>query len=107
MALKRKTSDLKKRMRNALQGGGSKAIEKQKAIGKLTARERIIALLDPRSFHEYDIFVEHAARDSGRSNNDKCFIMERHLICINGGGLVIIRFIASVPYGYLFFIDMG
>jgi acetyl-CoA carboxylase carboxyltransferase component len=63
MALKRKTSDLKKRMRNALQGGGSKAIEKQKAIGKLTARERIIALLDPRSFHEYDIFVEHTAKD--------------------------------------------
>ena len=63
MALKRKTSDLKKRMRDALQGGGSKAIEKQKAIGKLTARERIIALLDPRSFHEYDIFVEHAAKD--------------------------------------------
>src|SRR5210317_213567 len=63
MALKRKTSDLKKRMRDALQGGGSKAIEKQKAIGKLTARERIIHLLDPRSFHEYDIFVEHAAKD--------------------------------------------
>lgn len=63
MALKRKTSDLKKRMRNALQGGGLKAIKKQKAIGKLTARERIIHLLDPRSFHEYDIFVEHAAKD--------------------------------------------
>ncbi len=63
MALKRKTSDLKKRMRDALQGGGSKAIEKQKSIGKLTARERIIHLLDPRSFHEYDIFVEHAAKD--------------------------------------------
>jgi len=63
MALKRKTSDLKKRMRDALQGGGSKAIQKQKAIGKLTARERIIHLLDSRSFHEYDIFVEHAAKD--------------------------------------------
>jgi len=50
-------------MRDALQGGGSKAIEKQKAIGKLTARERIIALLDPNSFHEYDLFVEHAAKD--------------------------------------------
>lgn len=63
MALKRKTTDLKKRMRDALQGGGTKAIKKQKSIGKLTARERIIALLDPRSFHEYDIFVEHAAKD--------------------------------------------
>jgi acetyl-CoA carboxylase carboxyltransferase component len=63
MALKRKTSDLKKRMRDALQGGGTKAIKKQKATGKLTARERIIALLDPRSFNEYDIFVEHSAKD--------------------------------------------
>jgi methylmalonyl-CoA decarboxylase subunit alpha len=63
MSIRIKTSDLKNRMRDALQGGGSKAIEKQKAIGKLTARERIIALLDPNTFHEYDLFVEHAAKD--------------------------------------------
>jgi len=63
MGLKEKTSDLKIRMRHALKGGGDKAIKKQKAVGKLTARERIIALLDPKSFHEYDLFVEHAAKD--------------------------------------------
>ncbi len=63
MALKQKTIDLKMRMKDALKGGGSKAIEKQKAIGKLTARERILAILDPKSFHEYDLFVEHAAKD--------------------------------------------
>lgn len=63
MGLARKTSDLKKRMRDALRGGGDEAIQKQKAIGKLTARERILALLDPKSFHEYDLFVEHAGRD--------------------------------------------
>ncbi len=63
MSIRLKSADLKKRMRDALQGGGSKAIEKQKAIGKLTARERIIALLDPNTFHEYDLFVEHAAKD--------------------------------------------
>ncbi|MCK4678803.1 MAG: acyl-CoA carboxylase subunit beta [Bacteroidales bacterium] len=62
-SLRRKTSDLKKRMRYALKGGGTKAIEKQKATGKMTARERIIALLDPKSFHEYDLFVEHAGKD--------------------------------------------
>ena len=55
MGIKEKSIDLKKRMRTALKGGGDKAIEKQKAIGKLTARERIIALLDPKSFHEYEI----------------------------------------------------
>ncbi len=63
MPLKQKSTDLKKRMQDALMGGGSKAIEKQKAIGKLTARERILAILDPKSFHEYDLFVEHAAKD--------------------------------------------
>ena len=37
MSVKEKTRDLKKRMRTALGGGGEKAIEKQKATGKLTA----------------------------------------------------------------------
>ncbi|HML85835.1 MAG TPA: methylmalonyl-CoA carboxyltransferase, partial [Bacteroidales bacterium] len=57
MLLSQKTSDLKRRMREALQGGGTKAIESQKSKGKLTARERILALLDAKSFHEYDMFV--------------------------------------------------
>ena len=57
MSIKQKTHDLKKRMKGALEGGGERAIEKQKSVGKMTARERIIALLDPKSFHEYDLFV--------------------------------------------------
>ena len=65
MSLKQKTSDLKRRMREALQGGGEKAIEKQKATGKMTARERTLALLDTNSFHEYDLFVEHEERNFG------------------------------------------
>lgn len=32
-------------------------------MGKLTARQRIIAMLDPDSFNEYDLFVEHDAKD--------------------------------------------
>lgn len=63
MSIKQKTIDLKKRMQSAVQGGGAKAIEKQVAMGKMTARERIISLLDANSFHEYDLFVEHAAKD--------------------------------------------
>ncbi|MBO5961009.1 MAG: acyl-CoA carboxylase subunit beta [Paludibacteraceae bacterium] len=46
-------------------GGGEKAIENQLAIGKLPARERILALLDNKSFHEYDLFVEHEERNFG------------------------------------------
>ncbi|MBP7077596.1 MAG: acyl-CoA carboxylase subunit beta [Bacteroidales bacterium] len=44
-------------------GGGTQAIEKQKSMGKLTARERIDLLLDKASFQEYDLFIKHEARD--------------------------------------------
>ena len=37
-------------MDQALSGGGEKAIEKQMAMGKLTARDRIMTLLDKDSF---------------------------------------------------------
>lgn len=63
MSLKQKTKELLKRRAIAEQGGGDKAIQKQTAMGKMTARERILALLDKDSFHEYDLFVEHDARD--------------------------------------------
>ncbi|MEL7588355.1 MAG: acyl-CoA carboxylase subunit beta [Prolixibacteraceae bacterium] len=63
MSLKRNILDLRKRKDEVLKGGGERAIEKQVAMGKLTARERILYILDKGSFHEYDMFVEHAARD--------------------------------------------
>ena len=63
MSLKRKTEELIKKREIVLQGGGEKAIEKQQAMGKLTARERVLTLLDEGSFNEYDLFVEHEARD--------------------------------------------
>ncbi len=63
MSLKRNILDLRKRKNEVLKGGGEKAIEKQVAMGKLTARERIMSILDEGSFHEYDMFVEHVARD--------------------------------------------
>ena len=40
-------------------GGGAKAVEKHRAQGKLTARERIAALLDPGSFVELQMLAEH------------------------------------------------
>jgi propionyl-CoA carboxylase beta chain len=46
-------------------GGGVKRIEAQHAKGKLTARERIELLLDPGSFEEWDMFVEHRCTDFG------------------------------------------
>jgi acetyl-CoA carboxylase carboxyltransferase component len=63
MALGKKIRELKEKREKALLGGGEQAIEKQKAMGKRTARERIMGLLDEDSFNEYDLFVEHDARD--------------------------------------------
>ena len=51
-------------------GGGEAAIEKQIAMGKLTARDRILSLLDKNSFHEYDLFVKHDGRDFGMDKKD-------------------------------------
>lgn len=46
-------------------GGGAKRIEAQHAKNKLTARERIDALLDEGSFEEYDMFVTHRCDNFG------------------------------------------
>ena len=44
-------------------GGGQTRIDNQHAKGKLTARERIELFLDPDSFEEWDMFVEHRCAD--------------------------------------------
>ena len=49
----------------ARMGGGEKAIEKQHAKGKYTARERIAMLLDDGSFEELDMFVQHRCTNFG------------------------------------------
>jgi propionyl-CoA carboxylase beta chain len=46
-------------------GGGQQRIDSQHKKGKLTARERIELLLDPGSFEEWDMFVEHRCHDFG------------------------------------------
>jgi propionyl-CoA carboxylase beta chain len=54
---------LEARRDRARAGGGEKRAERQHAKGKLTARERIEVLLDPGSFEEWDMFVEHTCHD--------------------------------------------
>lgn len=46
-------------------GGGQPRIDSQHKKGKLTARERIELFLDPGSFEEWDMFVEHRCTDFG------------------------------------------
>src|SRR5213595_3318842 len=56
-------SDILRRLdekREAARAGGVKA---QHERGKLTARERLDVLLDPDSFEEWDMFVEHRSHD--------------------------------------------
>ncbi|MGI9429815.1 MAG: acyl-CoA carboxylase subunit beta [Bythopirellula sp.] len=49
----------------AIMGGGQQRIDAQHSKGKLTARERIELLLDPGTFEEWDMFVEHRCVDFG------------------------------------------
>src|SRR5437016_14662871 len=57
--------ELEKRRELARLGGGEKRVAAQHSKGRLTARERVSVLLDPGSFEEYDMFVEHNASDFG------------------------------------------
>jgi acetyl-CoA carboxylase carboxyltransferase component len=52
MALYRKIEELKKKREEVQKGGGEQAMEKQVALGKLMARERINLLLDENSFQD-------------------------------------------------------
>ncbi|MBX3292856.1 MAG: acyl-CoA carboxylase subunit beta [Acidobacteria bacterium] len=56
---------LQDRSAAAEMGGGEKRLEKQRASGKMTARERIDFLLDDGTFEEFDKFVTHRSRDFG------------------------------------------
>ena len=56
---------LVQRRAKARLGGGEKRIEAQHAKGKLTARERLELLLDPGSFEEFDMFVQHRCTNFG------------------------------------------
>jgi acetyl-CoA carboxylase carboxyltransferase component len=68
MTLKKNILALRQKKAIVEKGGGDKAIEKQVAMGKMTARDRILALLDPNSFHEYDLFVEHEESNFGMAS---------------------------------------
>ena len=61
--------DLVGRRASAALGGGEKRIEAQHAKGKQTARERLAKLLDPGSFEEFDMFVQHRCTDFGMDAN--------------------------------------
>jgi propionyl-CoA carboxylase beta chain len=57
--------ELERRRDAARLGGGQVRIDAQHAKGRLTARERLDILLDPGSFEELDMYVEHNCVDFG------------------------------------------
>ena len=60
-----KRDELRRKREESRQGGGPRRIEAQHKRGKLTARERISALLDEGTFEELDPFVVHRATEFG------------------------------------------
>jgi acetyl-CoA carboxylase carboxyltransferase component len=57
--------ELRRMRAKALEGGGRERVAKQKAKGKLTARERIEILLDAGTFNEIEPFVTHQGDEMG------------------------------------------
>ncbi|MGQ0625081.1 MAG: acyl-CoA carboxylase subunit beta [Sporichthyaceae bacterium] len=64
-----KLADLVLREDEAIHAASVRAVEKQHAKGKMTARERIAALLDEGSFVEMDEFARHRSTAFGLEKN--------------------------------------
>lgn len=64
-----KLADLRNRLEEAQHPMGEAAVDKVHAKGKMTARERILALLDEGSFVELDALAKHRSVNFGLENN--------------------------------------
>jgi propionyl-CoA carboxylase beta chain len=64
-----KIAGLQRRRDEAVHAGSARAVERQHAKGKLTARERVERLLDPGSFTELDELARHRATSFGIAAN--------------------------------------
>ncbi len=64
-----KLADLGHRLDEAVHAGSARAVEKQHAKGKLTARERVGKLLDDGSFVELDELARHRSTAFGMERN--------------------------------------
>lgn len=70
--MKQLISKMEGRLQKIYQGGGPKRMEKEHSKGKMTARERIAALIDPKTetieigaFAGYDMYEEHGGCPGG------------------------------------------
>jgi acetyl-CoA carboxylase carboxyltransferase component len=65
-----KLEELERLREQATLGGGKDRIDRHKAKGRMTARERIDLLLDKGSFEEFDMFKTHRCRNFGLGNRE-------------------------------------
>lgn len=68
MKKSQQVEQLKQKREEARLGGGLERIEKHRAKGRATARERIDMFLDPGSFEEFDMFKTHRCVDFDMEN---------------------------------------
>ncbi|HTQ40043.1 MAG TPA: acyl-CoA carboxylase subunit beta [Pirellulales bacterium] len=61
---------LREKRQQLEQGGGADRLAKQKQQGKLTARERISALVDVDSFEEFGLFAQHRQVNFGLADKE-------------------------------------
>src|SRR5688572_23526422 len=62
--------ELQERKAKLREGGGAEAAAKQRASGKLTARERLEYFFDPGTFLEFDLFARHIGTEHGLDKAD-------------------------------------
>ncbi len=70
MTMASKIRELEEKRSALMLGGGKDRIEKQHKAGKLSARERVEALVDPGSFQESGLFARHRATVFGMADKD-------------------------------------
>jgi len=88
--MQEKIEELQQRMAQSDEAGGPEKVDKQHKAGKMTARERVLALLDEGSFEEIDKFVVHRCTDF---DMDKTHIPGEGVVCgfgrVNGRGVYV------------------
>jgi len=70
LQIDQRIAELRHKRVEVRQGGGKQRIEKQHAMGKLTARERLEKLADSGSFQEIGLFAKHRATLFGMAEKD-------------------------------------
>jgi methylmalonyl-CoA carboxyltransferase large subunit len=70
MTMDAKIRELEEKRAALMLGGGNDRIEKQHKAGKLSARERVEALVDPGTFQESGLFARHRATVFGMADKE-------------------------------------